>query len=81
MPQGSRTSLGFGSSSFQFFSPMRKKLGMMKLPQMISKMNKMTNMMFIKLRFFPIRNNLTRMTQASMKPTIANDLKKNRALI
>ena len=60
---------------------MRKKFGMMKLPQTISKMNKMMNMMFRKFRFLPISNNFNRMTQARMNPNIANDLNKIRAFV
>ena len=71
-------SSGLGSSSFQFFSPMTKKLGMMKLPQMISETKRRMNMMFMKLRLRPINKSLTRITKAKMNPVMVMDLNKKK---
>ena len=80
MPQASLIS-GFALTfSFQLFSPILKKFGMMKLPQMISNIKMMVNIMFMKLRFLPIIKSLKRITQARRNPDMANDLKEIKAL-
>ena len=53
---------------------------MMKLPQMISNIKMMVNIMFMKLRFLPIIKSLKRITQARRNPDMANDLKEIKAL-